>query len=312
MYKKIALGVVVILLTLFLYAAYGRKDLTLSKAYVKEKYRLPNSKFINWNGAEIHYTESGQGFPILMIHGFGGSNRDFLLLDSLLNDKYRVIRVDLPGFGLSDFPESDSENTDFQQVYNEYFDFLADTLHLDSMFVMGNSLGGMMAWNLTTVHPEKIKKLILFNSAGYDMKEAIKSANAKIFQNPVVKLFLKNGIPFFMTKRGINRVFYDKSLYTAARVQRVNDLWNREGNLKTILNMASSEQYLDQNSIKEVACPTMIVWGKKDKIIPVKYAERFHADIKNSQLIVYDSCGHGPMLERPLDVQRDVLKFLTQ
>jgi len=311
MIKKILITVVFAVLALMAYLAYGRKDLTLDKAYVKEKYRLPNSKFIDWNGNELHYTESGSGFPILMIHGFGGSNRDFLLLDSLLNDKYRVIRVDLPGFGLSDFPEAVSENTDFQQVYTEYFEFLADTLHLDSMYVMGNSLGGMMAWNLTTEQPEKVKKLVLFNSAGYDMKEAIKSANAKIFQNPVVKLLLKNGIPFFMTKRGINRVFYDRAIYTEERIQRVNDMWNREGNLKQILNMASSEKYLDQNIIKEVACPTLIVWGKQDKIIPVKYAERFHSDIKSSQLVVYDSCGHVPMLEKPIQVQQDVLRFLT-
>lgn len=127
----------------FLYAAYGRKDLTLTKEYVKEKYVLPNSKFINWNGTEIHYTESGSGFPILMIHGFGGSNRDFILLDSMVHDNYRVIRVDLPGFGLSDFPKQTEENPDYIKVYDDYFTFLLDTLHLDSCYVMGNSLGGI-------------------------------------------------------------------------------------------------------------------------------------------------------------------------
>ncbi|MBK9794614.1 MAG: alpha/beta hydrolase [Sphingobacteriales bacterium] len=312
MYKKIAIAVVIVIVGLFLYAAYGRKDLTLTKEYVKEKYILPNSKFINWNGTEIHYTESGSGFPILMIHGFGGSNRDFILLDSMVHDKYRVIRVDLPGFGLSDFPKQTEENPDYIKVYDDYFTFLLDTLHLDSCYVMGNSLGGLMSWNLAVKHPSVVKKLILFNSAGYDMAEVIKSANAKVFKYGIVQLLLQKGIPKFFTKRGMQRVFYNKSLLTVDREQRINDIWNRKGNMQQILNMASSDKYLDQNLIKQIACPTLIVWGKQDKVVHPKYAERFHSDIMKSRVIMYDSCGHVPMLERPLDVKRDVLKFLNE
>ena len=80
MIKKIFFVVVVLLLALFFYFTVGRKDETVSKADVKAKYSLPNSHFIQWHGAELHYTESGIGFPIVMIHGFGGSNRDFYLL----------------------------------------------------------------------------------------------------------------------------------------------------------------------------------------------------------------------------------------
>jgi len=312
MYKKIAIAIVIVIVGLFLYAAYGRKDLTLTKEYVKEKYVLPNSKFINWNGTEIHYTESGSGFPILMIHGFGGSNRDFILLDSMVHDKYRVIRVDLPGFGLSDFPKQTEENPDYIKVYDDYFTFLLDTLHLDSCYVMGNSLGGLMSWNLAVKHPSVVKKLILFNSAGYDMAEVIKSANAKVFKYGIVQLLLQKGIPKFFTKRGMQRVFYNKSLLTVDREQRINDFWNRKGNMQQILNMASSDKFLDQNLIKQIACPTLIVWGKQDKVVNPKYAARFHSDIMKSRVIMYDSCGHVPMLERPLDVKRDVLKFLNE
>lgn len=310
MIKKVLVGIVMVLLALFVYAAFGRKDLTLSKAYIKEKYSHPNSKFIDWNGSELHYTEAGEGFPIIMIHGFGGSNWDFYTLDSLLNNQYRVIRVDLPGFGLSDFPEQNTDNPDFLKVYSDYFNFLLDTLHLDSCFVMGNSLGGMMAWNLTLQHPEKVKKLVLFNSAGYDMQEVIKSANAKMFKYGIVKLLLKRGIPKFLTARGIGRVFYDKSLLTDTRITRVNELWNRQGNLSHILAMASSEKFLDENQIKQIQCPTLIVWGKQDLIVSPKYAYRFKEDIPNSKMIMYDSCGHVPMMEKPIEVQRDVLEFL--
>ena len=310
MYKKIALSIVIAIVALFIYAIYGRKNLTLSKEFVKQKYSLPNSHFIKWKDGEIHYTESGSGFPILMIHGFGGSNYDFKILDSLLNDKYKIIRVDLPGFGLSDFPKTN--NDDFTKTYDEYFSFLLDTLHLDSMYVMGNSLGGMMAWNLTVKHPQNVRKLVLFNSAGYDMKETLKTANAQIFSYDTVKLLLKNGIPKFMTKRGVSRVFYDSDKLTDEKITRLNNMWNREGNLQQIMAMASSSKYLDQQLIKQITCPTLIIWGKYDKVVLPQNAERFHQDIKNSNVIVYDSCGHVPMMEKPLEVQRDVLEFLTK
>lgn len=312
MYKKVTLVVVLLLAALFFYVTVGRKDLTLSKAEVKAKYSLPNSHFLQWHGAEIHYTESGSGFPIIMIHGFGGSSRDFYVLDSLVNDKYRVIRIDLAGFGMSDFPKQNAADADFIKVYDEYFSFMLDTLNIDSCYVMGNSLGGMMAWNLTLKHPDVVKKLVLFNSAGYDMPEVMKTANADKLKSPFVQLLVKRGIPKFMVKQGIQRVVYNPKKLTEERLQRVTDFWNREGNLQHLIAMANSTNFIDQNLIKNIACPTLIFWGKQDKIVNVKYADRFHADIKGSREIIYDSCGHVPMLEYPLEVKDDVLKFLQE
>ena len=311
--KKILGFALILIAATILYIFFGRKDLTLSKAYIKEKYTLSNSKFINFNGSEIHYTESGKGFPVLMIHGFGGSGRDFIKLDSLINDRYRVIRIDLPGFGLSDFPKYKDNNIDYQKVYDDFFTFLLDTLQLDSCYVMGNSLGGLMSWNLAVKHPEVVKKLVLFNSAGYDMKEIVEHAtNASIFKNPLVRLYMKRGLPVFITKYGMKRVFYSAEHLTDERAQRFNDFWNREGNLQQIMNMVGSKKYLDENLIKQVACPTLIVWGKQDKIINVKYANRFHNDIEKSQLVIYDNCGHVPMIEKPKEVKTEVEKFFQQ
>lgn len=311
MLKKLLVGVLLLAAAAFSYQ-YFRKDLTVPKAEVKAKHSSANSHFINWRGAELHYTESGSGFPVLMIHGFGGSHRDFYLLDSLLNDQYRIIRMDLPGFGLSDFPKQDAAHTDFLEVYDAYFNFLLDTLNIDSCYVMGNSLGGMMAWNLTIRRPDEVKKLVLFNSAGYEMSEVMKSANADMLQNRLVQWVVKKGIPEFVVRQGIKRVVYDASQLTEEKVQRVNDFWNRDGNVAHLVAMATSNQFPDQELIKQIACPTLIVWGRQDQIINVKYASMFHRDIKGSEEIIYDSCGHVPMMERPMDVRRDVLKFLQK
>lgn len=312
MFKKIFISAFFIVAAVFLFMCYGRKNLHISKETIKATYSLPNSHFIKWNNGEIHYTESGKGFPILMIHGFGGSNYDFKQLDSLLNDKFRIIRIDLPGFGMSDFPNQLLNEKSYTDIYKDYFTFLIDTLHLDSMYVMGNSLGGMMAWNVTVNHPENVKKLILFNSAGYDMKEVIKSANADIFTHSWVRMMLRNGLPLFMTSKGVHRIFYNPSVVPKEKMVRMNALWNRDGNLNHLMSMASSDKYVDESLIKTITCPTLIIWGKQDVVVSLKYAEYFHRDIKNSRVIVYDSCGHVPMVEKPLQVKTDVLEFLKE
>jgi pimeloyl-ACP methyl ester carboxylesterase len=312
MIKKFFLLLIAIICIVSIYALFLRKDLTLSQEYIKEKYTLPNSKFIKWKGAEIHYTESGSGFPILMIHGFGGSHRDFQTIEPLFNKKYRVIRVDVPGFALSQFPKTNTKNINYNEIYNEYFDFIIDTLNLDSFYVLGNSLGGLMSWNLTLHQPNKVKKLVLLNSAGYDMKEVMKSANAHRFKNPIFKLLMKKGIPKFITAQGIGRVFYEKSTLTDEKIQRVNDFWNKEGNLQQIINMANSNQFIDEQLIKNIKVPTLIIWGKEDIIVSPKYAEKFHQDIQNSELIIYEKCGHVPMLEAPDRVYQDVQTFFDK
>lgn len=312
MIKKTVSVFVLVILSIFLYVLFGRKELKLSKAYIKEKYSSPNSHFVKWKGSELHYTESGSGFPIVMIHGFGGGGYDFELLDSLLNHKYKIIRIDLPGFGLSDFPEEYKNDDDFLKIYETFYTFLLDTLRIDSLYVVGNSLGGIMACDLTIHHPDKVKKLILLNSAGYDMAETLKTAHTEIFRLGVVKLALKRGMPYFLTKSGIDQLFYNPANLSEKKSTIQNDMWNREGNLSQVLAMANSDKFLDQHLIKTISCPTLIIWGKNDQIILPKNAERFHKDIKNSTLIMYDSCGHMPMIEKPFQVQRDVLEFLSR
>jgi 4,5:9,10-diseco-3-hydroxy-5,9,17-trioxoandrosta-1(10),2-diene-4-oate hydrolase len=77
-----------------------------------------------------------------------------------------------------------------------------------------------------------------------------------------------------------------------------------------MLAMARAQQFPDSSLIQKVQCPTLIIWGKQDRIIPVEHAEKFHRDIKNSKVIIYDPCGHTPMLECPDQLKKDFLEFV--
>src|ERR1051325_1410705 len=117
------------------YFIYLRPFTIISKQEAKEKYSLPDSHFLQWRGGDIHYVDEGKGFPILMIHGLAGSHRNFGRIAERLKNDYRCIRVDLPGFGLSDCPQA-PEN-DYRKLYSDFFSFFLDTLHLDSFYAMG-------------------------------------------------------------------------------------------------------------------------------------------------------------------------------
>jgi len=286
-----------------------RPNLIVSKEDSKNELALPSSHFIQWRGAELHYTDEGTGYPVLLIHGFGGSHRNFAIMADSLKSRFRVIRVDLPGFGLSDFPQMGAK-PDYIQMYRDYLTFMFDTLHLDSVYVMGNSMGGGIAWLAAADHPDKVKKLVLLNSAGYDVANI--SGKLTMFKYKSVGHVFDRGMPMFMSESSLEHCFADKSKVDPAVWRLNNQFTNRQGNIQNMLALARSKQIPDSNIIKQVQCPTLIVWGKEDAIIPVAHAEKFHRDIKNSRVIIYDPCGHTPMIERSADLTRDFLGFVKE
>lgn len=310
--KRLA-GAVIAFLILFVVVACGvvlfRPNLIISKADAKRELQLPSSHFINWRGAELHYTDEGTGYPVLMIHGFGGSVRNFSKIAENLKGQYRVIRVDLPGFGLSDLPDMGSK-PDYVKMYHDYVSFMLDTLHLDSVYVMGNSMGGGIAWIAAADHPDKVKKLVLMNSAGYDVANI--SGKLVMFKYKSVGHVFDRGMPMFMSEDGLKKCYADPGKADSSIWTMNNHFSNREGNIKNMLALARAGQFPDSTEITKIQCPTLIIWGKQDAVIPVAHAQKFHRDIKNSRVIIYDPCGHVPMLERSDDVTRDFLQFVKE
>jgi pimeloyl-ACP methyl ester carboxylesterase len=304
--KIILLLVVVAILSVVLYSTKLRPNLIISKAEDKAKFTLPSSHFIHWRGAEIHYTDEGEGIPVVMIHGFGGSFLNWNKLDERMNKDYRVIRVDLPGFGLSDLPEPEGAATDHVHQYRDFMTFFIDTMHLDSLYLVGNSMGGMMSWGTAADHPDKVKKLVLISSAGYDLVK-ISNEVARFMKVPMMEHLFTRGLPMSSALEAANKVYADHSKINPEAVRNNNMLWNREGNIHAACAIVSCAHYPDSAMIATVQCPTLIIWGKQDKIVPVEHAYRFKRDIKNSELVILDPCGHCAMIEMP-DETADLIK----
>ena len=308
---KIAALVLLALLAIPLMVLLLRPSQLVAKADARQLFILPTSHFIEWRGAELHYTDQGRGTPVLMVHGYGGSYRNWQKLNDSLKDQYRVIRVDLPGFGLSDLPGAKEEKIDFLKLYSDYFTFILDTLHVDSIYMIGNSMGGMMAWNAALQHPDKVKKLVLIGSAGYEL-EKVAQGVSKLMNVPGMGLVYSKGMPLSMSEGGARRVYADTSKINHTEVANNNKLWNREGNLEAAYRLMQSHQFPDSSRIKDITIPTLILWGKNDRIVPVEHAYKFQRDIRGSQLVIIDTCGHVPMIERPAETASEIRKFLAE
>lgn len=304
----IVLGVLLAILTTLIVILAFRPSQILTREFVKSKIATPHSKFFHWKENEIHYTDEGSGQVILMVHGLGGSFYNFQALTLQFVGEYRVIRVDIPGMGLSDFNIS-KKNTNFLEEYNDFFQSFITHLDIETFHIMGNSLGGMISWITTTVMPERIESLTLINSAGYDVKTVLKSAAGPIrwkWFSPVVA----RGLPKRITNHMLIRPFADKSKVDPAELEFTYWNLNRKGNINTLTSLATSGQNPDEALIKTVQCPTLIIWGEEDIIIPVAHAYKFSQDIPNSEVKIYSPCGHMAMMEFPDRVANDFRNFI--
>ncbi|MES2629337.1 MAG: alpha/beta hydrolase, partial [Bacteroidota bacterium] len=268
----------------------------VSKQEVKAKLSLPSSHFINWKGGEIHYTDTGSGQVVLMIHGYASSLRHFDSLAVIMSKHYRVVRVDLPGFGMSDFPEIKGGGKEVAAMFREFMPFFIDQLHTDSLYLIGNSLGGWISWELADTDTARVKKVVLLASAGYEMDHIIADLMPPSSAD-FIRLMSHRGFPLKLSEGGVDRCMADPTKVPHQTLVDANVFMNREGNMAALLKMVEDVAPADTTKILHVPCPVLVIWGKQDQIIPVAHAEKFRRDLQKGRIILYDQCGHFPQIE---------------
>lgn len=292
-------------------ALFGYRDIPLSE--LKEKYAQNPSSFITVNGMEVHYRDEGDfenTLPIVLIHGTGSSLHTFDDWTHSLKHKHRVIRMDLPGYGLTDpFPESDYSIDNYIYFIKQFL----DEIKIEKCIIGGNSLGGHIAWRFTTAHTERVQELILIDASGYPNNAKSLPLAFKIAEIPLLKNLFTFITPKFIARSSVENVYYDKSKVTNELVNRYFELTLREGNRQAFIDRLSvkhgSESYKKISSIQQ---PTLVLWGDQDLLIPVENAERFHQDLPNDTLVILKNVGHVPM-EESSDISLEAVEsFLNQ
>ncbi len=307
--KIVGIGVGV--LAVFVTVLFGQRDIPLDE--LKAKYATEASSFVSVNGMEVHHRDEGpptDSIPILLIHGTGSSLHTFDDWAARLSSDYRVIRMDLPGYGLTGpFPHRDYS----LERYVEFLhDFLAE-LGVEQCILAGNSLGGGIAWRFMVEHPEMVDKLILIDASGYPSKEESTPLAFKLARLPVIKHLFTFITPRAVVQSSVENVYADKTKVTDALVDRYFELSLREGNRQAFIDKFEAENdTAAYHTIKSIEKETLVLWGDQDQLIPSERAYQFHHDLPNDTLVILKNVGHVPMEESPDQSVEVVLSFLQK
>jgi pimeloyl-ACP methyl ester carboxylesterase len=259
----------------------------------------------------VHYRDEGNlkdSLPIVLIHGTGSSLHTFDGWTNDLKENRRVIRMDIPAFGLTGpFP---NRNYSIKNYVTFIEHFLA-AKKINTCILAGNSLGGEIAWQFTVKNPKKVDKLILIDASGYPFKPESMPVAFKIARIPVINKLLTVITPRFMAKSSVENVYADKTKVTESLVDRYFELTLRTGNRQALIDRMTTEfDTIESTNIKKIQQPTLIIWGEQDKLIPIHNAYRFHDDLPNDTLVILKNSGHVPMEENPKESLDAVLQFL--
>jgi pimeloyl-ACP methyl ester carboxylesterase len=284
-------------------AAMVRPDLPLDELAT---YAAPPSRFVNVDGIDVHVRDEGQGPPLVLLHGTGASLHTWDGWARALAPRRRIVRLDLPGFGLTG-PAPDGDYR--PERYVRLVVALLDKLGIERADVAGNSLGGRVALLLALDHPARVRKLVLIDAAGYS--DPPPPALFRMARNPVGKVLLRWLTPEFLVRRNLREVYGDPDRVDEATVHRYQDLARRAGNRDALIDRLNGPPSpVLASRLGELKLPVLIQWGAKDRWIPLANGEGFQRGIAGSQLAIYPDAGHVPMEEIPEVTARDADAFL--
>lgn len=287
---------------------YGGSHL-LTREQSEELFTNYQSRFIEIDGLKVHYRDTGEGEVIVLVHGFAASLHIWNAWVKSLEKRYRVIRVDLPGFGLSEFKNFNDQHT--VKYYTNFLNNFLKEVGVESFHLAGNSLGGWICWEFAAEFPQLVKKLVLISAAGYFDGETHSKTRALAKTKDFRKL-LKSGVPKFIIKRLMENSYGDKSKISRFEVDLYYGLANSEGNLASLIKLANTTIKPRPEKIKEIHTPTLIMWGSDDNVVKLSNANQFHADLPDSELVIYEGVGHIPQVEIPLRSVADLEAFLEK
>ena len=283
-------------------------------ASLTAQWAPPPSQFIALQGMQVHLRDEGprdDPLPIVLLHGTSASLHTWEGWAEALRGQRRVIRMDLPGFALTG---PNPENDYSIERYVAFVTALADQLGVQRFVLGGNSLGGQIAWATAVAHPERVASLVLVDASGYAFESAKTPIDVPIgFQMARIKPLaplVENTLPRGLVEKSVKAVYGDPSKVTPPLVDLYYDMTLRAGNRKALVRRVEQGYTGDTQALGRLKMPTLILWGGRDRLIPLEFGERFARDIGGSKLVVFGDLGHVPHEEDPARTVAEVKRFL--
>lgn len=279
---------------------------------LKARWAGPPSQFLDYQGQAVHFRDEGRRddpAPIVLLHGTSASLHTWEGWVTVLKSGRRVIRMDLPGFGLTG---PGRENDYSIEAYTRFVLGFLDALGVQRFVLAGNSLGGEIAWQVAAAAPQRVERLVLVDAAGYAFTAMSMPLGFRMARMPVLSWLMQRTLPRAVIESSVRNVYGDPSRVTEALVDRYYELTLREGNRAALgRRFAQTRPGAGADRIKTLQLPTLVLWGARDRLIPPEHARWFERDIAGSRVVMYENLGHVPHEEDPAATVADVRKFLA-
>lgn len=265
------------------------------------------SQFLQIDDITLHYRDQGQGPVLVALHGICDSLHTWEGWHQVLKNEFRLIRLDLPGFGLTGMvPDQYYNHAGYIMVLEK---FLA-ALNVKEFVLVGNSLGGYFSWQFALDHPDMVKKLILIDPAAYplDPPWIVKMADSAILSSLFYHL-----TPRFLTRSVVESVFGDPAKMTEEDVGRFHDIMLMENNRRAYIEVFKQILKLSAEwpeGISSLDMPVLLMWGSKDRWINPDQIALWKKDLPSIHVLVYHGVGHTPQLEIPIRSAQDAREFM--
>lgn len=296
------------------YFAMKRDDIPY--ATLEQEYANPADKFIDLpSGARAHYRIQGKadGRTLVLIHGFGVNLETWEPWVKELGGEYRLISVDLPGYGLTRTPDGYKTSI---AGFADFIDEFAGAIGLTRFTAVGNSMGGNTAWVLALRHPARVDALVLIDASGWrdDARAGPPPLVFQLLNNRMLAPRLADIDPKPLVKSGLEAAVVNKAYVTDAMVTRYADFVRAPGHRQMIVARrpgGDTDAVASKEKLAAIGVPTLILWGDQDKLVPPADAQKFADAIKGSKLIMYKNIGHIPHEELAAQSASDLKTFLT-
>jgi pimeloyl-ACP methyl ester carboxylesterase len=275
------------------------------------KWAASPSTFISVAGMSIHVRDEGRRddpVPIVLLHGTSSSLHTWDGWTAALAKSRRVVRFDLPAFGLTG-PAPDANYT--IENYARVTVAVLDKLGVKRAVLVGNSLGGYVAWSTALLHPTRVSGIGLIDSAGYPFQSESVPIAFRIATTPVLNRLMEEVLPRGVVESSLRNVYGDPAKVTPELVDRYFDLTTRAGNRAALVQrFEQTRPTALADRVAELRIPTLVLWGGRDRLIPLEQGQRFHREVKGSELVVFEALGHVPHEEDPVATSAAFIRFL--
>ena len=244
---------------------------------------------------------------IVLLHGFGASLQTWDPWASELEKQWRVVRIDVPAFGLT--------GSAVNQDYSDEADVvrllaLFDQLDLQQAIVGGHSMGGRIAWNFAAAHPERVSHLVLVSPDGFPDPSSTSEQTYKV--SPLLGL-MKYSLPAWALKMGVAPAYGDEKLLTADAMRRYQDMMRAPGVRTALIERMRQTRNSDPvPRLQSLKMPVLLVWGEKDAFIPISNAQDYLQAIPHATLATIPEAGHVVHEEAPMASVQAMKVFLAQ